>query len=125
MKVDIEDQKLENPVFSITIPDELIHSLLQQVIKLLSIQEDSSEDTKQTIRSTRMLIKSALIVTGDKIRTAIGIYGKPSKGDDVVDWYVTNISNKIVECVSSQEVALRVEVRNEDAIVTEIYTKSI
>lgn len=112
-------------IASIIVTDELIQALLHELIKLISVQEDASEETKQTIRSTRMLIKSALLVTGDKIRTAVGIYGKPAKNDDVIEWYASNISNKIVECVSRQEIVLKVETHNEIAFVTEVCTKSI
>ena len=123
MKIEIE--KLENPVFEVTIPDNLIRAMLLAFSNLIAIEEDTPEDKKQGIRSTRMLIKSALLVTGDSIRSALNIYGKPSKKDDVIEWYATNVVDSIVECIGKQTVVLRTEMQDEDALVTEIHTKSI
>jgi len=127
MKIEIvgQDEKLEIPAYDMTIPDELIKTMMLEFSKLLSVREDTSEETKQSIRSTRMLIKSALLMTGDSIRKALNIYGKPSKGDDVIDWYVNNIIDSMVECIVKQVVVLRTEVHDENAFVTEIHTKSI
>lgn len=127
MKIEIatQDEKLDIPVFDITIPDNLIKTMLLEFSKLISIQEDTPEDKKQALRSTRMLVKSALLLTGDSIRSALDIYGKPAKKDDVIEWYVTNIVNSIVECISKQTVVLRTEVQDENAFVTEVHTKSI
>jgi hypothetical protein len=122
MKIIIQTDNDDYPVI---IPGCLIRTVLEAFTSLIVIQENTPEDGKQRIRSLRMLLKGGLLAGGDGLRKFFGIYGKPSKKDDVIDWYVANMVNKIVESVDDQDIMLKVETHNEDAIVTQIHTQPV
>lgn len=122
MKLIIENN---NESVGIIIPDETIKEFLNNLGQCLVIKEDMLDSVKQNIRSIRMMLKSALLVTGDSIRKALEIDDKPTKNIDTVDWYSLAIAEKLAKDAEKHILVFRVEGSNETPIVTEIYTKSI
>jgi hypothetical protein len=121
MKLIVENDKDQ---VSIIIPAEVIKMFINNMACFLSVRDDMPSEAKQKIRAMRMMIKSALLVTGNDIRQALNIEDKPSKNVDTVDWYSLAIADKISEDAEKNILVFRVE-GDETPIVTQIYTKPI
>lgn len=108
-----------------TIPEDMLADVVHHIARLICVRDDMTDEAKQGIRSIRMLIKSALLLSGDKLRSVVGIDGKPGKKDDVVDWHIAGISNLAVDAIKNVDITFDVGKTDENAFITEIYTKSI
>jgi hypothetical protein len=115
----------ENKIVSLNVPELVIRDILSGLVGYTAISPDMDDETKQGIRSIRMLLKSTLLVAGDCIRKQLSIETKPGKKDDLVDWYINQVVEFIAEKLKDQEFNFKVGSIDENATIAQIHPESL